>query len=364
MSLSEKPGLVVSSAAHVALLAVSLLSLSWAPKFQGMQETIPVTILTDSDVNQIMHGDKSAKKVQTKQRADKLADAEKMKPKPPLAEAKHDVPTPPLRAQKRPDPGEADKPPPKPAETAALSPAEPLPKPAPAKPAPKPPTAAPMPPDDAASEPIPVPRPKFDLPKKEAKKDPPKKETPKKPEPKLQLDKIAKLLDEKRPKNPPKPARQKSGDENADPARKFDADDISRLLSHDTPQRKAATGRQLEQVASLGSPTASAARMSPSLQAQMEGWFQDHFQGCWTQPITVPPGPKYVPEIRVPLNIDGSLAEQPKLINPPSDPAWRPLAESALRAIRKCDPLPVPAQFKPYYDEWRGRIVRFEDDTL
>jgi len=117
MSLSEKPGLVVSSAAHVALLAVSLLSLSWAPKFQGMQETIPVTILTDSDVNQIMHGDKSAKKVQTKQRADKLADAEKMKPKPPLAEAKHDVPTPPLRAQKRPDPGEADKPPPKPTNT-------------------------------------------------------------------------------------------------------------------------------------------------------------------------------------------------------------------------------------------------------
>jgi colicin import membrane protein len=365
MSLSEKPGFVVSGAAHVALLVASLLSLSHSPKFQDMQETIPVSIVSASDVNQIMKGIKTAEKVRPKQRVDKIADTQEMKPKPPLAEAKRDVPTPPLRAQHRPDPGHADKPPPKPVEKAELTPvAPPPPKPEAAKPAPKTPTAMPMPPDDSASEPLPVPRPKFDLPKKEAKKEPPKKEMPKKTEPKLQLDKIAKLLDQKRPKEPPKPARQKSGEENADRKNAFDPDDISSLLSHEKPQRKASTGRQLEQVASLGSPTASAPRMSPSLQAEMEGWFQDRFQGCWTQPITLPPGPKYVPEIRVPLNIDGSLAEPPTLINPPDNPAWRPLAESALRAIRECNPLPVPARFKPYYDEWRGRIVRFEDDTL
>ncbi len=359
MSLSEKPGLVVSSAAHAALLAATLLSLSRTPKLQDAQETIPIEMVSASDVNQIMRGDKTAKQVQPKQRADKIADTTEIKPKPPLAEAKRDVPTPPSPDKKLADPGEADKAPPNPQQAAVLPPLRPEEaKPAAAKPEAKP-DVKPPPEQADASEPLPVPRPKIDPPKKAEKKEEAKKQ-----EPKFKLDQIAKLLDNKKFKLPPKPAKPKSGDENPDRQRKFDVDDISRLLSHEDPQRKAATNRQLEQLASLGSPTASAPRMSPSLMAQMEGWFQDRFRGCWTQPISIPPGPKYVPMIRVPLNLDGSLAGEPTLLNPPSDPAWRPLAESAMRAIHECDPLPVPAQFKPYYDEWSGRIVRFNDDAL
>ncbi|QXX75203.1 cell envelope biogenesis protein TolA [Methylovirgula sp. HY1] len=360
MSISDNPGLVVSSAAHVVLLAAALLSFSSSPKFQDTQETIPIEMVTSSDVNQIMRGDKSAKKVQPKQRVDKLADKEEIKPQPPLAEAKHDVPTPPSPDKKLPDPGKAEKVVPKPQQDAVLPPLRTEPQPPnKTKPdVPKPPVAAPQQAD--ASEPLPVPRPKFDPPKKKPKQQ----EAKKKPEPKFKLDQLAKLLDEKKFKDPPKPPKPKSGDETRDRRNKFDVNDISRLLSHEAPQRKASTGRQLEQLASLGSPTASAPAMSPSLMAQMEGWFQDRFRSCWTQPITVPPGPKYVPEVRVPLNLDGSLAAAPTLRNPPSNPAWQPLAESALRAIRECNPLPVPAQFKPYYDEWSDRIVRFDDDAL
>jgi colicin import membrane protein len=345
MSLSKNPGLVVSSAAHVTLLAAALLSFSFDPKFQDAQETIPIEMVSASELNQIMRGDKTAKEVQPKQRVDKIAETTEIKPKPPLAEAKRDVPTPPSPDKKLPDPGETQTTPQKPIESAA--------------PTPKPPVVESPQQDAAADDPLPTPRPKVDPPKKEAKKDEPKKPEP----PKLKLDQIAKLLDEKTPKDPPKLIKPKSGDESTD-HHKFDPDEISRLVSHETPQRKAATGRELEQVASLGAPTGTAPRLSPSLQAQMEGWFQDRFQGCWTQPITVPPGRKYVPEIRVPLNLDGSLAGEPTLLNPPSDSAWQPLAESALRAVHKCDPLPVPAQFKPYYAEWRGRIVRFNDDAL
>jgi colicin import membrane protein len=343
MSLSEKPGLVVSSAAHVALLGSMLLSFSFDPKFQDAQETIPIEVMSSSDLNQIMKGDKTAKEVQPKQRADKVADTTEIKPQPPLDEAKKDVPTPPSPDKKLPDPGQADKPDPKATEAKAAPAAE---QPKPVKPSPPLPTVTPPPPDAEAAEPQ---RPK---------------DEPKKPDPaKLKLDQIAKLLEDKKLTDP-KPAKPKSGDESPD-RHKFDPNDISKvLLSKENAQRKAATNRELAQVASLGSPTASASRMSPSLMAQMEGWFQDRFQGCWTQPITIPPGQKYVPMIRVPLNLDGSLAGEPTLINPPNDPAWRPLAESALRAVRKCDPLPVPARFKPYYDEWRGRIVRFNDDAL
>ncbi len=360
MDTSGKPGFILSSTAHAALLLLALLSFSGNPKFEDAQETIPIEMVTTQDFNQIMRGEKTAKEIKPLQKADKIADTAETKPQPALAEAKRDVPTPPPPLKRIDDPGDADKvEPPKPLQqTAAVQP----PPPEPVKP---PPIAdKPLPDDAEAVTPEPVPRPKLEQAKNE-----PKKEDAKKPEPKLKLDQIAKLLANDKPKDAPKPldkpaSKPKSGDETQEPSRKFDLSDISRLLSKEAPQRKAATGRQLEQVAALGSPTASAEKMSPSLLAQMEGWFQDRFQGCWTQPITLPAGPKYVPMICVPLNLDGSLAADPTLLNPPDDPAWRPLAESAMRAVRKCDPLPVPVQFKPYYEEWRDRIVRFKDDDL
>ncbi len=336
MDASGKPGYILSSAAHAALLVMALVSFSRSPTFEDAPETIPIEMVSMQDFNQIMHGDKTAKQVQPKQRADKIAAVIEAKPKPPIAEAKRDVPTPPPPLKRISDPGQADKvEPQKPPVQAATTP------PPPAKPAPVPPVA------DKSQDAEAI---------QSTPKSPPPKPTPKKDEakqPELKLDQIAKLLAEDKPK---------SGDDSKDPPRKFNADDIARLLSREAQQRKAATGKELQQVASLGSPTASAGKMSPSLMAQMQGWFHDRWQGCWTQPITVPPGPKYVPMIRVPLNLDGSLAADPTLLNPPDDPAWQPLADSAMRAVHTCDPLPVPDIFKPYYEEWRDRTVRFLDE--
>src|ERR1700742_2513545 len=107
MNLRENPGLVLSSAAHVVLLTAMLVSFSFDPKYQDAQESIPIDLVSSSDVNQIMKGDKTAKEDKPKQRADKIADATETKPKPPLAEAKKDVPTPPSPDKKLPDPGTA-----------------------------------------------------------------------------------------------------------------------------------------------------------------------------------------------------------------------------------------------------------------
>lgn len=331
MDTSGRPGFIVSSAAHAALLVLALVSFARGPKFDDTQETIPIDLVSTQDFNQIMHGDKTAKQVQPKPRVDKLADAAETKPKPPIAEAKRDVPVPPPPLKRVADPGEADK-------------VEP----------PKPLTNTPPP---QASKPAPIPP--IEDKDAEAAKSAPK--------PEFKPDQIAALLDEHKPTRKvvaKSAAKPKSGDDSKDPPRKFSADDIARLLSHEAPQRKPATGKVLQQLASLGSPTASAAKMSPSFEAQMEGWFQDRFRGCWVQPITLPQGSKYVPEIRVPLNVDGSLAADPTLLNPPDDPAWRPLADSAMRAVHECDPLPVPDIFKPYYDQWRDRIVRFDDEDM
>jgi colicin import membrane protein len=336
MDASGKPGYIASSAAHAALLVLALLSFSRTPKFEDAQETIPIDLVSSQDFNQIMHGDKTAKQVQPKQRADKIADTVETKPQPPIAEAKRDVPTPPPPLKRISDPGTAEKVEPQKPPVQAATPPPPT-----AKPAPVPPVAD----NSADAEPI------QSSPKSQPNKNQPKKAETKQPE--LKFDQIAKLLAEDKPK---------SGDDSKDAPRKFSADDIARLLSKEAPQRKAATGKELQQVASLGSPTASAEKMSPSLMAQMEGWFQDRFRGCWVQPITLPPGPKYVPMIRVPLNLDGSLATDPTLLNPPDDPAWQPLADSAMRAVHTCDPLPVPDVYKPYYEDWSDRVVRFDDE--
>jgi colicin import membrane protein len=355
MSVSEKPGLVVSSAAHVAMLAAAILSFTRAPKFADAQEAIPVEMVTTDELNSVARGDKTAKTVQPTPKAEKVADVSETKPQPPLAEAQKDVPTPPSPLKREPDPGEADKAePPKPLEQTNA-----LPPPRPDKSTPPAPPVEERPPPqnaEAIEPPKPVPRPKIEPPKDE----------PKKPDPKLKLDEVAKLLDTEKRKDVPKSverptAKPKSGEE--DPQHKFDVADITKWLSKQAPERKPSTNRALAQTESVGLPDANAPKMTPSLMAQMEGWFQDRFQGCWTTPLAEPTGQKYVPMVRVPLNLDGSLAADPILVNPPSDPAWRPLAESALRAVRKCNPLPVPDRFKPYYDEWKGRVVRFRVET-
>ncbi|MGO9026480.1 MAG: cell envelope biogenesis protein TolA [Beijerinckiaceae bacterium] len=344
MFISEKPGLVVSSTAHVAMLAATILSFSRTPKFEDAQETIPVEMVSTQDFNAIMRGEKTAKTVQPTQKAEKIADIAEIKPQPALAAAKKDVPTPPPPLKREADPGDADKPePPKPLEQVAAPP----PRPQPVTP-PQPPVLDKPPPVDA-----------------EAVEPPKPKEEAKKPDPRLKLDEVAKLLESDKHKDVERPmAKPKSGEESTDPPRKLNLADISKLLSREAPERKASTNHTLAQTASLGSPTSNAPKMSPSLMAQMEGWFQDHFQACWTTPISEPSGPKYVPMVHVPLNLDGSLAAEPVLVNPPSDPAWRALAESAVRAVRKCNPLPIPERFKPYYEEWRGRTVRFTVETL
>jgi hypothetical protein len=356
MDASGRPGFIASSAAHAALLLAMLISFSHNPKFTDAPETIPVDLVTDSDVNQIVKGDKSARTVQDHPHVDKVDTTSELKPKPPIAAAKRDVPTPPPPLKHIDDPGDSDKaaPPKPPVEAAA-------PPPAPKAP-PLPPITDKPPPDMAADEPLPPPRPET---------PPPKKPPPKvvaKQRPKFQLDQIAKLLDEDKPPKPaksrePQAAKPKSGDDSHE-QRRFSADDIARLLSKEAPERRASTGDKLQQLASLGSPTASAPRMSPSLQAAMDGWFQDRFQGCWTQPITLPQGPKYIPQIRVRLNLDGSLAADPTLLNPPDDPAWQALADSAIRAVRECNPLPIPDRFKTYYDAWRDRVVQFQDQDM
>ncbi len=366
----KDPGLVVSGGFHVLALVFLVGNFSRAPDFNPETESVPVEMVTSDQLNQIMNGEKTAKQMPKPQRrVDKVAEIEDHKPAPPLAEAKKDTPPPPSPEKANDDPGDDDKPTEKAAAVPPPTPPErpvlPVPTP-PERPVEKAEAAKPDPekadPDAEALEKKPPP------PKKVAKVIPPappkRPDAPHKPEPKRKetLDQVAKLLDTLKP---PKPAtKQRAGNEAKDAKHSnFSLDKITALLDHEAPQRKASTGRQLTQLASLGSPTAHAEKMSPNTMAQIDGWLIDHYRGCWSY-FGLGATQDYVPKIRVRMAPDGSLMGEPALVNPPSDPNLRSLADSAIRAVNRCNPMDIPEWFKPHYDAWRDRTVRFDPKEM
>ena len=116
-------------------------------------------------------------------------------------------------------------------------------------------------------------------------------------------------------------------------------------------------------MASLGSPTASAAKMAPTMWAGLDGLMEDQYRACWSY-LGLNTGQKYIPQVRVVYGANGALEAEPVLINPPSDPALQSLADSALRAVRRCNPLKIPEQYAPFYEQWKGRVLRFDPEEM
>lgn len=383
----SEPGYALSAAVHFGLLAAMLIAFSTSRKFEDAQESVPVDTITDAQFSQIMKGVKTAKEATGKPRVDKVAEKEELKPTPPTPEARREIAAPPTPQKRLPDPSEAeDKPtPPAPTPPPRPTPTPPPEKPAPEKPAPeKPAPPRPAPPKPAPPEkeepekpeaepvkPPPRPKPAEKPPEKPTEKPqekpqekptpkPPEKPTPKpaeKPAPKL--DEVAKLLNEHKDKPVVQPKSGGEGSERKPP----DLAEISRLLSREAPSAIGSTGRETSRTAALGAPHASAERMSPSVSDALNSLLQEQYKACWSY-LPLSGGPKYIPKIRIAYRPDGSLARPPVLVNPPSDPQSRALADSAMRAVRRCDPLRIPARFQPYHEQWKDWVIGFDPDDL
>jgi len=107
-------------------------------------------------------------------------------------------------------------------------------------------------------------------------------------------------------------------------------------------------------------PAAEPASMTAAQEAAFNVWLIGAYRQCWSAPKTMPDGDAYLPKIRVAFKADGGLASPPKLVNPPSDPAWRPHADAALRAVKACDPLHIPDKYAAYYPQWKTKTVYFD----
>jgi hypothetical protein len=335
----SKSGLFASAALHAALLAAIVVGFAEAPKFDDASESFPVETVTQEQLNKIMKGDRAGTLAKTP--------VEQPAPKPVEATAPTPAPEPPkiappeLKHVDDPGPDAAPAPPPRPAAEA---------------PPPTPPqreAAVPTTPDDAEPD---RPKPKID-----PKPAPPARPKVDKPPERPRPDDVAKFLDKVKTDEEQKAqSRPKSGSATIDPPRTaFDPSAIAKLID----QGKPSPTRQLASLTPLGSQSQNAQRMSPSLSASLDGWLQDAYLSCWTPPPAMPPGEKYVALIHVAYNSDGSLSAPPQLVNPPADPAWRAYAESSMRAVLKCNPLRVPPQYVPYYEEWRTKTVHFDPES-
>jgi hypothetical protein len=101
-------------------------------------------------------------------------------------------------------------------------------------------------------------------------------------------------------------------------------------------------------------------RMTASQEASLDAWMIKTYLACWkpaAQPADADP---YVARVRLKFKPDGSLLKPPQLVNPPSDPAQKPQAKSVLQAVKACDPLPMPAQYRSFYEQWKTKTIHFD----
>jgi colicin import membrane protein len=100
--------------------------------------------------------------------------------------------------------------------------------------------------------------------------------------------------------------------------------------------------------------------MTSAQQAGFDTWLIKTYLACWKPARQPADADVYVAHVRIAYNPDGSLSKPAKLVNPPSDPALKPQAKSVLAAVENCNPLPVPAQYRPYYEQWKTKTIHFD----
>jgi len=106
-------------------------------------------------------------------------------------------------------------------------------------------------------------------------------------------------------------------------------------------------------------PPTPPAHMTLAQQAAFDSWMVKTYLGCWKPAAQPADADTYVAQVRLAFKPDGSLKKPPKLVNPPSDPAAKPQAKSVMQAVKACNPLPVPAQYRPFYEQWKTKTIHF-----
>jgi outer membrane biosynthesis protein TonB len=181
------------------------------------------------------------------------------------------------------------------------------------------------------------------------------KETSPPPEPQRQPDPIAEKI-----KQPDEPKQQAKLDQPLPPKRppikpppKFEPDKIAALLDKRDPQRVAAAGAEMNE-ASLGAASGTAAQLS---QSEIDA-LRSRLRQCWNPPVGAADVAKLYVVFRVLFKRDGTILNNPVLVEAPPSQIGPVLAESAKRALLQCQPYTM---LKPeHYDQWKDMQITFD----
>ena len=108
----------------------------------------------------------------------------------------------------------------------------------------------------------------------------------------------------------------------------------------------AATGAVINSTPSLGAPAGNA----PALSQREIDALQRQLHDCWVPPETVLQAKGLVVTIRFSLSRDGSLAGEPIVVNHENGYLFQIAAESAITAVRRCQPFRLPVS---KYEAWQ-----------
>ena len=101
--------------------------------------------------------------------------------------------------------------------------------------------------------------------------------------------------------------------------------------------------------------------ITPSLTLGEEDALKAQIFGCWSIPLSLPYNENLLVRVRLKLRKDGTIIKAEILdherLNMPGQGYYKVLAESALRAVKLCQPLKVPSTG---YESWKELILNFD----
>jgi colicin import membrane protein len=294
-----KPGIAISCIGHAVALGFGLMAISATPMEAPPVQTLPVSFISEKDFTQLTQGVKNAPQLKI---PDLKLVADKVDAAKPVDQLAPKV---------------ADKP--------AIT-------------------------TDSS-------KPKAD-PKPDTKPDPKQAAKPDKPAPPdYKPDQIADLLKKDAAKNPPKP------NDNSSPQKqdstKFDANQVAELLDKRDPQRQVAAAETLNTTPNLGAANgAPGAQLS---QSEIDA-LRARISSCWSPPSGIDATSKLYVVLRVLFKPDGSMSQEPVLVEGSASALGPALAESAKRALLLCQPFTM---LKPeHYDQWKDLELKFDPQEL
>ena len=168
------------------------------------------------------------------------------------------------------------------------------------------------------------------------------------------IEKIKKIKDEKQnPKKVETEVKQISEFEKKD---LFDTNNIAALIDKSKVE-SAETNKKLDKITQDQDKSIDFGGLSLSEEDALKA----QIFGCWSIPLGLPYNENLLVRIRLQLKPDGSIIKTEIIdharMNKPGQGFYKVLAESALRAVKLCQPLRVPSKG---YERWKELQLNFD----